>query len=242
MIKKSRRLPGILIIGEIILGVAWIGRSTPAPNVTGATITGVVSGVSRRALRASDASRGIEVTVVDTTISAGVEPDGSFTLTGVAPSDVVLRFEGPGIDAELSLGIVAASDRLDISVRVSGTTATLDHQQRTGSDNKTDADGQIVSTAADARRFGLSGSVIEVPAGAMIRREGTVIDFSDLKRGDRARVRGVKQEGGGIYAASVDVTTLARMPTSRKSDDSGRVTAAKQSDGSVLATAVQVAK
>lgn len=225
MIKEKKRLTSVLIFGQIVLGVAWVGRPTPAANVTDATITGVVSGLSRRAQRPSDAPARVEVTIVDTPISAGLEPDGSFTLKGVPPSDVVLRFTGPGIDAELSIGIVAASDRLDLGLRVSGTTATLDHQLRTGSDNMTDADGQIVSITADARRLGLTGSLIDVPEGAMIRRDGAAIDFSELKRGDRVRVRGVKQEGGDITAASVDVAMRPGMAASRKGDDSQRVTA-----------------
>lgn len=223
MIQQKKRLTGVLVFGQIILGVAWVGR--PAANTTEATISGVVSATSRRAPRASDASRRMEVTIVDTAMTAGVEPDGSFTLKGVPPSDVVLRFTGPGIDAELSLGLVAESDRLDLGVRVSGTTATLDHQLRTGSDNMTDADGPIVSIAADTRRLGLSGSLIDVPAGAMIRRDGTAIDFSELKRGDRVRVRGVKQDDGEITAASVDVAMRPGMVASRKSDDSRHASA-----------------
>ena len=220
--KKNRRLTGMLIFAEILLGIAWVGRSTAVSNAAGATISGVVF-LNRRAPGAFDASHGIDITVVDTSISAKVEPDGRFTLTGVAPSDVVLRFKGPGIDADLSLGIVAASDQLDLRVRISGTGATLEHQQRTGSDNITDADGQIVSIAADARRLGLNGSVIEVPSGATIRREGQPISFSDLRRGERVRVRGMKQESGGIVASTVDV---ALMRVARKSDESRRVLAA----------------
>jgi hypothetical protein len=220
MIQKKKRLTGVLIFGQIILGVAWVGRPTTA-NTTEATISGVVSATSRRAPKASDASRRMEVTIVDTPITAAIEPDGSFTLKGVPPSDVVLRFTGPGIDAELSVGIVAESDRLDLGVKISGTTATLDHQLRTGSDNMTDADGPIVNITADTRRLGLSGSLIDVPAGAMIRRDGAAIDFSELKRGDRVRVRGVKQEAGEITAASVDVAMRPGMVVaSRRSDDS----------------------
>lgn len=218
MMKRTERLGNFLIIGQIvlfILGVAFGSRSTtagaaPAPKVTGATITGVVSAASTgsgQTLRASEVAPGITVSVLGTRLSAVVDSHGTFRLTGVAPSDVVLHFAGPGIDASLFLGIVAASDRMEISVTVGGTAAALDHQQRTGSDNVTDADGQIDSVAAGARRVALSGSVIDVPAGAKIRREGALIGFSDLKPGDRARVRGVKQEDGGITAASVDVTT-----------------------------------
>ena len=89
MIKEKKRLTSVLIFGQIVLGVAWVGRPTPAANVTDATITGVVSGLSRRAQRPSDAPPRVEVTIVDTPISAGLEPDGSFTLKGVPPSDVV---------------------------------------------------------------------------------------------------------------------------------------------------------
>jgi hypothetical protein len=192
--------------------------------------------------------RGVTVSVVGTTVSAGLDSHGSFTLTGVPAIDVVLRFAGPGIDAPLSLGMVAASDHMDISVTVSGTTATLDHQQRTGSDNVTDADGQIDSIDEDAPRFALSGTVIDVPTGAPIRRGGATIGFSDLKRGDRAQVRGVKQNSAGVTAASVDVITPAPMPTAKpspteiKNRDTGGVTGAKQSEGGVLATGVHVAK
>src|SRR5947209_3859566 len=137
--------------------------ATPTPSATGATIVGVVSttaSASRQGLRAFDVPSGVIVTVGGTTAAAPLESSGTFTLTCVPPIDVVLNFSGPGISAALPLGTIAAAEQVQITVILAGTSASLDAQQRTTSDNAVQADGRIEDIDAGPRRFLLKGTVV----------------------------------------------------------------------------------
>ena len=95
---------------------------------TGATIVGTVSSgtsVTKTSVRAVSTPV-VTVTVVGTSVSATVDSGGSFTLTNVPASQVVLNFSGVGIDASVPIGTLADNDHVQIGVTVSGTTATLD--------------------------------------------------------------------------------------------------------------------
>jgi len=135
----------------------------------------------------------VTVTVAGTSVSCAVDAGGNFTLSSVPPIEVVLNFSGPGIDASLPLGAVADNDHLRIGVTLSGTTATLDAQQRTGSNHAAEAEGRVESLDAQSRQFVIKGGgLIQVATDAVIRRGDTPIAFADLKAGDRVHVRGVR--------------------------------------------------
>ena len=168
-----------------------------APAVTGATITGTVSGLNASASGAFaplSVAPSLVVSVVGTDASTPVDANGAFTLNGVPPSDVSLRFEGQGVDATLALGVVQSQERVHINVTVSGTTAMLDMQQRIGGDNKVEAEGRIDDIDPAAQKTLLGGTVVEVLSDAVLRRIDTPITFGDLRRGDRAHVRGVRED------------------------------------------------
>ena len=81
----------------------------------GATINGSITGRLRfsalslggERLRIAQPAPGLIVTVVGTSMTAPVNPNGTFVLTNVPPGDIQLRFTGPGTDA------LAHSDRSD---------------------------------------------------------------------------------------------------------------------------------
>ena len=101
---------------------------TPVAVASGATIAGTVSSDSPvvQSLRRSLDVEGVVVTVEDTTISATVAADGTFTLLDVPAMDVVLDFSAPDMTASIPIGAVGSSDHVKIGVTLSGGTATLD--------------------------------------------------------------------------------------------------------------------
>ena len=185
----------------------------PTPASGGATIVGTVSGVSSPARSGWHIlnTSGVTITVGGTSISSAVDAGGSFTLTNVPAIDVVLNFSGPGIDASLRLGAVADNDRVQIGVTLSGTTATLDTQQRTGSNQAAEVDGRIDSIDARARQLVVTGALVQVATDAVIRRGDTPIGFADLTAGDRVHVRGVK-DGTTIRASEVIAQSVTLPP------------------------------
>jgi predicted small lipoprotein YifL len=185
---------------------ATSATTTPAPTPAGAgaTIVGTISGASGPARTGSHgfSTSGVTVTVAGTSVSCAVDQGGNFLLTNVPPIQVVLDFSGPGIDASLPLGAVADNDRVQIGVTLNGTTATLDTQQRTGSNKTAEAEGRIDSIDAKSRQLVINGGLIQVATDAVIRRGDTLIAFADLKAGDRVHVRGV-MDGTTIRASEV---------------------------------------
>ena len=189
--------------------------TTPAPTPAsgGATIAGTVSGVSSQALASwhSFGVSGVTVTVAGTSVSCVIDPGGSFTLTNVPPIEVVLNFSGPGIDASLPLGAVSDNDHVQIGVTLSGTTATLDTQQRTGSNHAAEVEGRVDNIDAKGRQLLVSAALIQVGTDAVIRRGDTPIGFADLNVGDRVHVRGIK-DGTTIRASEVIAQILPPPP------------------------------
>ena len=103
--------------------------SPTSPSRTGgsrtAVIAGRVTGISTRAATAGEfstmATTRLTVTIVGTKISTDIDVNGQFTLTGVPPGNVQLRFTGSGVDATIVLSGIAAGDRVTINPsRLSG--------------------------------------------------------------------------------------------------------------------------
>src|SRR6266550_9631039 len=185
----------------------------PTPASAGATTAGIVSVLSGPALAGwhSFGASGVTVTVAGTSVSCVVDPGGSFTLNNVPPIEVVLYFSGPGIDASLRLGAVADNDHVQIGVTLSGGTATLDTQQRTGSNHAAEVEGRVDSIDAMARKLVVTGALIQVGTDAVIRRGDTPIGFADLHAGDRVHVRGIT-DGTTIRASEVIAQMLTSPP------------------------------
>jgi len=187
---------------------------------SGTTILGTISGVtssSRSAVRksavAASAASGVTVTIAGTSISTTADANGSFTLTGVPPIEVVLTFSGPGVDATLPIGAVGSSDYVQINVTVTGSTATLNTQQTTSPDSTASVEGFIEAIDLNGRIVKVSGISIEVPTSAALTRGGTPIALSDLKTGDRVHAIGVKD--GSMIRASEIVAQNVASPAAR---------------------------
>jgi len=113
------------------LAVAGCGGGSPTePTVAsggaGATIAGTVH--SAAALPPS----GLTVTVVGTGLSAAVENAGQFRLAGVPSGNVELRFTASSVNATARLDNVGQEELIEIQVNLSGSTATIVNEVRTG--------------------------------------------------------------------------------------------------------------
>lgn len=172
--------------------------STPAA-VTGATITGTVQGL------ASSASVGardvITVTVAGTTITATIDGQGTFVLKGVPAGTVTLTFSGTS--ATVTLQNVGQSGQIKIVVVISGSTATVETDQRVA-DGQAELEGRISEIGAAANTFSIGSTLVTVPAGIPIRHGDATVLFSALQVGDRVHVK-------GTAGAMTSGTTLASM-------------------------------
>jgi hypothetical protein len=181
----------------------------PSPaGTTGATISGQVNGGSGlRGLTATTGASGepLTVTVEGTAISVTADSRGQFSLTGLPEGTLRLRFRGPGTDARLNV-TVGPNEQITIAVTVSGSSATLESEHRSGrSESAVELEGRITEIiAGPPRTIRVSGSLVNVPTTAVIRHGGTTIPFADLKVGDRVHVKGTRQTDG-VLATEVNV-------------------------------------
>src|SRR5918995_1816067 len=168
------------------------GSQTPAPG-NRATINGAISGAALTALNLSGSSFAslagpeLTVTVIGTTITAPVKPNGTFVLTDVPAGDIQLHFTGPGTDAMLTVTGIAGGDELRIDVAVSGNTATLQSVTRKNKLNKVEIEGAVVSgicasfvvngitITTDAATQYSKGACANVVAGALVLVKGSTL-------------------------------------------------------------------
>lgn len=187
--------------------------AAPAPAAAGsATIAGTVVGTSTASAWSARAVN-MTVTAVGSAASATVDGNGHFTLVNVPAGRVDLHFMGTGADAHLILDGVAGNQTLTISVRVSGSSATLDNN---GGSNPTPNPGpnpevqlEGLVTAISATTLTVSGRVANVTPSTVIVHGDKTIALSSIHVGDRVHVKGTPVSAtapdGPINATKIEV-------------------------------------
>jgi hypothetical protein len=116
------------------------GDSITGPSSTsgssGATVVGIVNGAAGAAMSANagptgaTAPSGLTVTVVGTNLSSSVDTLGHFEITGVPSGTIKLQFTDATVNATVEIANVGSDDLIQIRVTVTGSTATVESQQR----------------------------------------------------------------------------------------------------------------
>ena len=188
-----------------------------------ATINGRVAGVgSAQTLNSSQgAGAGMTVSVEGTSISSGLNSMGQFALANVpAHAAVVLRFQGAGANAQLPVGTLSAGETFNLTVNVSGSTATIEGQTR---GNGSEVEGRI--EAIQPGTLVVAARTITVGASTTIRHGGTPMTFSDLVVGTRVHVKGTPSGTGATAttaASEIIVQNLnAHVPVNLQGTVSG---------------------
>jgi len=212
------------VVTSLVLSVACTTHSPSAPSsaapqsaatpaaVSGTTIAGTVSVASSTSgvWRARAAAPNLTVAVKGTSLSAPVGADGSFTLSGVPSIDITLQFAGPGVDATLPLGSVATDDHVQITVTVSGDTATLNSQQRTSSDNTVHLDGPVTSVTGSCPTLALGVRDVRVYTTSATTFSGK--SCGDVTTGDIVAIVGTASGNGTVTSATVTAKAPATPP------------------------------
>ena len=178
---------------------------SPSGAAGGASITGTVSG-SSTALTASgtDAIPGLVVTVAGTSISSGLDAAGRFTLDGVPPGDIQLQFSGP-ISATITLTGVQSSEKITLTIAVSGGTVTVQTQVRsTGSEEQIEGLVESVTPATTGGSLKVAGRDVTTDASTQIRQGNTSRVLGDIKVGYRIHVKG-HTTGSTLLATAIQI-------------------------------------
>ena len=174
---------------------------------------GRVTGVSSRATTAEAtgtmATTRVTVTVVGTDISTIVDGNGQFTLTGVPPGDVQLRFAGNGVSAAITLSGVSASDRITVTISLNGSGARIESERRDRDDDDDDDDDDNELEGAVSSLSGTCPALTFVVRSTTVRTNAAT-RFEDgpcvrIANGVRVEVEGRRQPDGSMLATEVEL-------------------------------------
>jgi len=180
----------------------------------GAVIMGRVTGFSTRTTAPDTfttlATTSLTVTIVGTNISTSVDGNGQFTLTGVPPGDVQVKFSGSGADATILLSGVTATDRITITVSLNGRNARVESERRDHHDDAEDDDdedanelkGSVsnVSGNCPSLSFTLQGTTVKTNSATKFEHS----QCARVANGRRVEVEGRRQGDGTLLATEVE--------------------------------------
>ena len=208
MTKRSQPFLFLLAAGLSVATVACGGGSssvtgpdTPAaavPPAAGATIAGTVqSGAASSPEIGASSVSDLRVSVTGTSLQTTTDGSGRFTLNGVPPGRVELRFEGPGVDARLELDGVQSGQTLTLTVRVSGSAAS---KIEDGTEVVLRAKVDSVSSSS----LVVGGRTVRVDGSTrLLDRNNMPMSLSAFKAGDFVEAEGYPQTDGSLLAKKV---------------------------------------
>lgn len=191
----------LTIFAMLLAGACGGGKGSPtspsngttAPSATSATITGTVQGASSAMLAASSgaAIAGVTVSVVGTSISSVADAAGRFTLANVPPGAVQLQLTGGGANATVTLSPVSAQQTIDVVLAVSGSSATVESEVRSGT-SEAQLEGRVESLppTQPALTFKAAGRIVRTDASTQFVDGSQSRTFADLRLGMRVHVKG----------------------------------------------------
>src|SRR5262249_42946001 len=155
--------------------------------------------------------------------SSTVDNNGRFELKHVAAGRVELRFQGANVDARLQIGDVADQQTIVITVRVSGSTATLENGNNQGPNpapappGTTPVEVEGTVTATSASGFTVAGRTVIVTAATKIERGDTTVPLSAITVGT-----GVEVKGTVSGTSTVITATKVEIEQQEANDDDDR--------------------
>ena len=172
---------------------------------SGATIAGTVATpVTAHSFNTLATNAGLTVSITGTGMSSTVDASGRFTLSGVPSGDIDLHISGGGTDAHVRVSGVGDHEHITITLTVTGSAATVEDSEREEENNEAEVEGLVTAINLTARTLTVRGKTVTVPTGTSIRHGDTVIDFAQIKIGDRVHVHGTKT-ASGITATRIKV-------------------------------------
>lgn len=173
-------------------------RNTPA---SGAVISGTVNGGAHGLQPATWSSGpGLTVTIVGTTIAAPVSASGTFTLTGVPTGDIVLQFTGAGVSATVTVRQVQDRQQVDISVTITGSTATVTSIFKVDVEHHVEIEGEVTQIS------GACPSLVVVVHGTAIALNASTQSLcATIKIGVKIKIEGELSSGNVILVVKMEV-------------------------------------
>lgn len=203
-------LASVFACGDSPKGTSPMAPSSAPSGSTGsATIVGLVNGVRT----------GMMVAAEDSGLSSAVDTGGHFQLGGVPAGNVLLHFTASGVDARTTIPQVANQQRVNVTIAVSATTATVLSDSRDADDSMAEVEGTIAGKGGTCPSISFTLGSTMVRTNAQTRFSGGAC--SDAANGLKAEVSGTRQTDGSVTAASVQLERPEVEPVEIKGPVSG---------------------
>jgi hypothetical protein len=184
--------------------------TTTTPSASGGAGTAEISGSVRSgspqlAATTGAAASALTVTVVGTSISSEVDASARFTLAGVPPGDVDLRFSGGGIDSTLRLPLVLPSQTVALVINVAGTAVSVDSEVRSTA-GTAQLEGRVESLppTTAAGTLVVAGKTVKTDSATRVEQGNATKAFADLQIGMRVHVEGAAS-GSDLRASLIQI-------------------------------------
>lgn len=147
------------------------------------------------------AGEGLRVSVSNTNLSATVDEEGQFALTGVPAGTVNLHFDGGGANARLTVEGLQDHQVTSINVTVSGAEARHNTPPSCGPTAETYFTGQIASISLP--RLVVSARVVDGSQVRKVWRGNQRITLEQLAVGEKVKVWGTLRADGTMLADEI---------------------------------------
>jgi hypothetical protein len=180
--------------------------STGGSAATTATISGTVrAGSPLLAASTGAAMSGVVVTVVGTNISATIDAADRFTLNGVPPGDVTLKFSGAGVDSTVPLSQLRPAETVSLALSVAGASVSVDSEIRsTASSQQLEGRVESLPPTTAANTLTVAGKTVKTDSATRFEQGGATKTFADLQIGMRVHVEGTPS-GSDITASLIRI-------------------------------------
>lgn len=184
-------------------GTPSSGMPTGFTAVVAGTVLAGTSGLT--SATTGHAITGLTVSIVGTSISSGLDGTGRFTLTGVPPGDIQIRFSGGGVESTLPVAGVQPSQNITLVVTVSGTAAAIETESRSGAgEDELEARIESLPPTVPSGTFVAGGRTVRTDGSTRIEQGGSTRTFADLAIGMRVHVKG-RTSGGDLLASTIEI-------------------------------------
>ena len=192
-------------------GYSSSSMSPAAPSSlssTGSTINGLINGGNAqtvgsplRVTTAAVTGAGMTVTAEGTGKSTTADSVGRFTLTQLPEGKLQLRFTGSGADARLPISL-GRSEMVNIAVRVEGSRATVESEQRSSADNQRDLEGAVagLSGTCPSITFSIRGTMVVTNSSTVFKE----VACGKLRNNSTVEVKGQRRADGVLVASQVE--------------------------------------
>jgi hypothetical protein len=161
------------------------------------------------------------VSVVGTSLSAPLDQDGRFVLSGLPSGSVTLKIEGPGVSTQLQLSGLVDGQVMSVEIQVTGGSAHVTGTPKCTPNAATYFSGTLDQAAGGQLVVG--GRKVDASQVAKVWRGERRIQISELQVGEKVKVWGLLRGDAVVVAEEIAALTSGSDSSKIWTSFSGRV-------------------